>query len=412
MQKRQLASSRLVLAVGLALAVTPLGAEEALFDDGFETGNTVFWSAVNSAPCVGSGDADLDRLDDCVESDSGHFVDATNTGTDPNDPDTDGDGLPDGDEVLGTLAGLDLPGLGVHPLVRNILFEYDWFDDQNDPGTCAAHSHRPTAGSVGRVTTAFAAGSGTNPDGSTGLIALHDYGQGGPFTGGNLIVDADGVLSQGVNSAEFDALKGAQFAANRKGYFHYVVLPHRYATNSGSSGQAELPGDDMIVSLYCYGSDGNVANTIVHEVGHNLNLRHGGYENCNDKPNYNSVMNYRYQFPGVDTNCTPPGDDLLDYSRGTRIDLDESDLDENAGTCGATPWDWDGDGTIEIGVQEDVNAADQFQSSNCGGKFTLLRDSDDWALLDLAAFVASSDGAPLFDQREIVDCDNPPPWPG
>ena len=67
-----------------------------------------------------------------------------------------------------------------------------------------------------------------------------------------------------------------------------------------------MNGDDLIVSLYCAGSDGNVANTILHEVGHNLGLRHGGNVDCNYKPNYNSVMNYRYQFPGVNTIAASP----------------------------------------------------------------------------------------------------------
>ena len=78
----------------------------------------------------------------------------------------------------------------------------------------------------------------------------------------------------------------------------------------------------MIVSLQCSNSTPNVSNTIVHELGHNLLLRHGGFENCNYKPNYNSVMNYQYQFPGVDTNCTPPGNGVLDYSIGDRITLE------------------------------------------------------------------------------------------
>ena len=46
----------------------------------------------------------------------------------------------------------------------------------------------------------------------------------------------------------------------------------------------------------------------MHELGHNLGLHHGGSVDTNYKPNYNSIMNYRYQFPGVDNNCTPPGD--------------------------------------------------------------------------------------------------------
>lgn len=65
------------------------------------------------------------------------------------------------------------------------------------------------------------------------------------------------------------------------------------------------------------------------ELGHNLFLFHGGNEDCNYKPNYNSVMNYACQFSGIDNNCTPPGNGVLNYSSGNRIDLDE-----NNGTCG------------------------------------------------------------------------------
>ena len=63
-------------------------------------------------------DSDGDRLLDRYETNTGTFVSATNTGTDPNKADTDGDGISDGDEVLGTAAGLDLPGMGVSPLKK------------------------------------------------------------------------------------------------------------------------------------------------------------------------------------------------------------------------------------------------------------------------------------------------------
>lgn len=358
--------------------------------------------------CAGAGDADGDRLEDCWETATGIFVDEFDTGTDPDDADTDDDGLADGDEVLGTLAGLDLPGLGVSPLRKDLLLEYDWFDDAVDNGSCAAHSHRPTAAAVAKVTAAFAAAPVANPDGSTGIHFVHDYGQGGLLTGGNLVPDADGVLNAGVGGADFVAIKAAHFATQRKKYFHYVVLPHRYNVDSSSSGQAERPGDDMIVSLYCSHSDKNVAHTIVHELGHNLNLRHGGFENCNYKPNYNSVMNYRYQFPGVDSNCTPPGDSVLDYSHDQRIDLDEDDLDEREGICEGVDWDWNGNALIEPSVLYDVNASDPEQVAGCGGTRTVLRDSDDWQTINLTSFTGSSGFAPP-PETEIIDCDNRPP---
>ena len=102
-------------------------------------------------------------------------------------------------------------------------------------------------------------------------------------------------------------------------------MPHQYGTDSRSSGQAEINGDDMIVATLCWGTNpASVANTIVHELGHNLGLLHGGFEGVNWKPNYNSVMNYKYQFPGADNNCTPPADGVLDFSVGDRIDLNET----------------------------------------------------------------------------------------
>ena len=48
---------------------------------------------------------------------------------------------------------------------------------------------------------------------------------------------------------------------------------------------------------------------LMHELGHNLGLRHGGGDDINDKPNYTSVLNYRYTFTGV------PPDGRSDYSR-------------------------------------------------------------------------------------------------
>ena len=48
-------------------------------------------------------------------------------------------------------------------------------------------------------------------------------------------------------------------------------------------------------------SDGLVtaalAGTFMHELGHTLNLRHGGQDEFNYKPHYQSVMNYGYSVP-------------------------------------------------------------------------------------------------------------------
>ena len=364
---------------------------------------------VTAIPCTETspGDRDGDRLPDCVETNTGVYGGLFDAGTDPDNPDTDGDAINDGDEVLGTTGGLDLPAMGLSPLRRDILIEYDWFDDALE---CGSHSHRPSAGAIALVTAAFATAPVGNPDGSTGINLVSDYGQGGAFTGGNLILDADGVLSSGVGSPEFQNYKSANMAVNRVGYFHYAILPHRYNTNSASSGQAEIAGDDFIVSLYCFRSDHNVAHTIMHELGHNLDLLHGGFENTNYKPNYNSVMNYKYQFPGIDTNCTPPGDGVLSYSIGTRLTLVETNLNEPQGVCGNPPgpgWDWNQDGdALDVGVTADINV----DGGGVGdGILQSLQDYDDWAALYFAGPAGAGAGVALRVTPEIISCDNPAP---
>lgn len=346
--------------------------------------------------CVSNTDSDNDRLPDSVETNTGTYLHAGSTGTNPNFPDTDVDGMRDGDEVLGTALNLDLPALGANPTRRTLALEFDWFDDNNDPGTCASHSHRPTAGMVAKVVSAYGAAPLTNADGTTGIDVIADYGQGGAFTGGNLIADADGVIAGGVSGTDYTAYKSANFAANRAGIFHYVLMPHRYNTTSNSSGQAEINGDDMIVSLYCFGSDQNVANTVVHENGHNLGLRHGGNVDTNYKPNYNSVMNYEYQFPGIDNNCTVPGDGVLSYSVGTRASLDENALLETNGICNGVDIDWNANSTIDAGaVSVDIN---QDVSK------TVLSDHNDWAYINLLEVVfggASPSGPEIISEQPV-----------
>lgn len=227
--------------------------------------NTVFNSGFENG-CL--EDSDRDRLMNCVETNTGHFVSASNTGTSPNNPDTDGDGLTDGDEVLGTAAGLNLPGFGVSPVHKDILIEYDWF---NDAIGCGAHSHRPSAQAIAAIKQVFASAVVPNPDGVDGINVIQDYGQGGLFTGGNFIADADGIVADGIG-VEFMNYEAANFSANRKGYFHYAILPHEYTLNgvaNGSTGIADIGGDEFIVSTYCYySSQLEVVNDTVHELGH------------------------------------------------------------------------------------------------------------------------------------------------
>ena len=68
-------------------------------NDGVETNTGLFVSATNTGTNPTVADTDGDGLSDKVETNTGIFVSAVNTGTNPTVADTDGDGLSDGAEV-------------------------------------------------------------------------------------------------------------------------------------------------------------------------------------------------------------------------------------------------------------------------------------------------------------------------
>jgi hypothetical protein len=150
-----------------------------------------------------------------------------------------------------------------------------------------------------------------------------------------------------------------------------------------------------MVTLACWAADTSgtgaafIRNAIVHELGHNLGLRHGGDEACNNKPNYNSVMNYLFEFNGVYTDCQPfaTHNFALGYSSGGLLTLDENDLHENLGVCTSpiVPIDWNSNGRIFSGSEvSDVNSYAR-EVAECGATNSVLHDFNDWANLNLAA---------------------------
>jgi hypothetical protein len=71
----------------------------------------------------------------------------------------------------------------------------------------------------------------------------------------------------------------------------------------------------------------------MHELGHNLNLTHGGNTNdhVNYKPNHLSIMSYSFQVIGV----WRDGGRKWDYTRTTIDALNENALNETVGVTGA-----------------------------------------------------------------------------
>jgi hypothetical protein len=82
-------------------------------------------------------DTDADGLSDPVETNTGTYISPTNTGTDPRNPDTDGDGLRDGEEVSEfrtnpTLADSDGDGLTDCQEVKTCLTDPTKWDTDDD----------------------------------------------------------------------------------------------------------------------------------------------------------------------------------------------------------------------------------------------------------------------------------------
>ena len=131
--------------------------------------------------------------------------------------------------------------------------------------------------------------------------------------------------------AAFYTAKGANFNPNRAAIFRYAISTSQGAGCPGGAigGQGEIGGNDFID----YNQDGG---TIIHELGHNLTLGHGGNEDNNCKPNYVSTMNYDSAFGilraggGMILDYSPPRINLNGATRGNAplANLVESSLNE------------------------------------------------------------------------------------
>ncbi|RKH45981.1 hypothetical protein [Corallococcus sicarius] len=256
---------------------------------------------------ITSLDADGDGICDIVE---------TVLGTNPNSTDTDGDRLSDYAEAYG-VGGIDLAGLGANPRRKDIFVEADYY-----PGL------QPSLAMRNRVTTAFANAPVTNYDGSTG-ITLH------------LVVDqqiaaADADSDLSPVWTDFDVIKGKYFAASRAPFFHYMLFANRYNGGNSSGISRGIPAHDFIVTLGFIGggTELQLAGTLMHELGHNIGLRHGGNDDSNYKPNYLSIMNYEYQFYGFGIGGL---NNVLDYSRVRVASFSEAAVNEGAAFSPVAP---------------------------------------------------------------------------
>lgn len=271
---------------------------------------------------AGAPDTDGDSLCDAAEN---------SYGTDPKKADTDGDALSDAAELFGvefenlTVEGkqfLDLPGLGANPLRRDVFVEIDYY-----PG------HKPRTDALERVVKAFAAAPLENPDRSKG-IDLH-YIIDNEIDPADVVADLggspDGEVVIGAELPfftyqEFEKIKLKYVDTVRHSAFHYALYADTMLHGAASGLSFHITGHDFVLAMGAEPTLEQEAGTFMHELGHNLGLRHGGHEDTNYKPNYLSVMNYVYSFGLI-----RDGVNTLDYSRHPVLAMSEWRVDEPAG---------------------------------------------------------------------------------
>jgi hypothetical protein len=329
--------------------------------------------------------------------------------------DADNDGIPDSAEVAGgQFAGLDLYTMGARTGQRDIFLEIDYMSSANE-------AIKPRPETLQKIVAAFAAkGFKLHIDAGPN-VAGFNLGNAKSVLAYNSCLDM-GSADQGnlkAGCANLYQLKTTSFDLRRSPIFHYAIMGDKAGYYGNIAGLGEIAGNDFYVTLGGLGltSSGALeknflintqASTIMHELGHNLGLGHGGFEDANGKPNYISVMNYMYSQAGIPPSPTGANAGqrwfiskglqglslcsttveantcsdsfILDYSSGSSADLNENSLLESellgrGSTVAAAYIDWNLDGrntTIRVSRSIDDNAP-----------LSTLKDHNDWANLVL-----------------------------
>jgi hypothetical protein len=325
-------------------------------------------------------------------------------------PDRDADGLPDAWETGGVLmrskAGarwIDLPSMGADPDRPDVFLHVDWMAD-------AEHDHRPHPEALELVVDAFANAPVVCPTGAVG-IALHiDAGpdsvldasgrRWGPLSRARVLPwqrNLGSAAGESYDWTAFGALRNAPggFAdSGRAAIFHYAVFGHYHDLDgrygAGASGISRgIGGTELLVTLGNFtdgvGNAREQAGTLMHELGHNLGLRHGGCDDTNLKPGYASVMNYAFQAEGLVRGGMRG---IIDYARGPLPSLDRALLPEPLGLLSNAAVEAAGrarscvvPGESRAGVKHVVPAASAPVPSECGDGAAI----DDWNRVRLRA---------------------------
>jgi len=244
--------------------------------------------------------------------------------------------------------------------------------------------------------------------------------------GGNVVhFNAYTPYDYDKSSANLFSYKMQYSDITRRPIFHYLLMANSGNEDGSASGSgiAEVDGNDLMLTMGNWGLSLNsqpVSNvtynyqaaTIVHELGHNLGLLHGGDEDVNYKPNHFSSMNYLYQLSGIATPGNNEGDRyykhffdgnsscgsqtltndktgptslfVIGYSEGLSGNIDESDVLESDGFKNTNS------DAVDLNCNalftDHLNDYDVNQDT----QITQLTDVNEWALIDLQFYTKTS----------------------
>jgi hypothetical protein len=332
-----------------------------------------------------------------------------------------------------------------------VLYMSEDCSDTSPAGLAGVHHHKPDDGVLQLIDDAFNAASKQL---HVEQVCIPHYTQLALADPNNRDPDCNAL----DDHVYIRRLKARYFAPWRRGIYRFAVMAHGTvdqnitglqqadgvctSTTGGRAGHAEITGDDMrIAHQYAQDRVGGVfpavdhvaeTHTLFHELAHTFGLNHVGTGSLggNSKPNYQSAINYRYDYGMKGRDAFGQVVDVVDLSHVPESTLNETELHEQGASVfvSALPvadqrrmtwtcpdrstdlaWpdgndiDWNCDGVFDTGTVSVSIDGD-------GTLETLLEGTADWDVLKPPFCGNGTDwddqvvgDEPVFDHRTVRD---------